>query len=100
MAEGPNELQLALNALSEYCQTYKLKINIDKTKIIRFSRGKPKKEIRVFWLNGKVVELVDSYVYLGTTIHFDGTFTDTIEKQVNVTSKDGIHESAMISHVP
>ena len=24
MAEGPNELQLALNALSEYCQTYKL----------------------------------------------------------------------------
>ena len=32
MAEGPSELQLALNALSEYCQTYKLKINIDKTK--------------------------------------------------------------------
>ena len=83
MAEGPNELQLALNALSEYCQTYKLKINIDKTKIIRFSRGKPKKEIKVFWLNGEVVELVDSYVYLGTTIHFDGKFTDAIEKQIN-----------------
>ena len=43
MAEGPNELQLALDALSEYCQRWKLKINISKTKIIRFSKGKPKK---------------------------------------------------------
>ena len=42
MAEGPNELQLALNALSEYCNTWKLKINVDKTKIIRFSKGKQK----------------------------------------------------------
>ena len=83
MAEGPHELQLALNALSEYCQTYKLKINIDKTKIIRFSKGKPTKHIQVFWLNGEVVELVDSYIYLGTTINFNGKFTDAIEKQIN-----------------
>jgi len=83
MAEDPNELQLALNALSEYCQTYKLKINIDKTKIIRFSKGKPTKHIKVFWLNGEVVELVDSYIYLGTTINFNGKFTDAIEKQIN-----------------
>ena len=48
MAEGPNELQLALNALSEYCQAWKLTINIDKTKIIRFSRGKPKKKLYKF----------------------------------------------------
>ena len=83
MAEGPNELQLALNALSEYCQTWKIKINIDKTKIVRFSKGKPKKAIQVFWLNGETVELVDSYIYLGTTIHFNGKFTDAIEKQIN-----------------
>ena len=36
MAENPYQLQLALNALNEYCQTWKLKINISKTKIIRF----------------------------------------------------------------
>ena len=41
MAESPNELRLALNAVSDYCQTWKLKINIEKTKIIRFSKGKP-----------------------------------------------------------
>ena len=48
MAEGPNELQLALDALSEYCQRWKLKINISKTKIIRFSKGKPKKNYTNF----------------------------------------------------
>ena len=33
MAEGPKELQLALNALSEYCQAWKLKINIDPSQL-------------------------------------------------------------------
>ena len=60
MAESPNELQLALNAVSDYCQTWKLKINIEKTKIIRFSKGKPKKTIQDFWLNGELVKLVES----------------------------------------
>ena len=83
MAEGPNELQLALNALSEYCQTWKLKINIDKTKIIRFSKGKPKKAIQPFYLNNEIVELVESYIYLGTTIKFNGSFSDAIDKQIN-----------------
>ena len=52
-------------------------------KIIRFSSGKPKKTIQVFWLNGKIVELVESYIYLGTTIHYNGKFTDAMEKQIN-----------------
>ena len=83
MAENPNELQLALNAVSDYCQTWKLKINIDKTKIIRFSKRKPQTQTQNFWLNGELVELVESYVYLGTTISFNGKFTDAIEKQIN-----------------
>ena len=83
MAESPNELRLALNAVSDYFQTWKLKINIEKTKIIRFSKGKPKKTIQDFWLNGEIVELVKSYVYIGTTISFNGKFTEAIEKQIN-----------------
>ena len=72
MAESPNEMQLALNAVNDYCQTWKLKINIDKTKIIRFSKQKPQIPVQEFWLNGEKVELVDSYVYLGTTIQANG----------------------------
>ena len=83
MAESPNELQLSLNAVSDYCQTWKLKINISKTKIIRFDKMKLKTPVQVFWLNGEIVELVDSYVYLGTTVQSNGKFTEAIEKQMN-----------------
>ena len=83
MAENPIELQLALNALSDYCQTWKLNINLDKTKIIRFSKGKLQTPAPEFWLNNERLEQVESYVYLGTTISYNNKFPDAIEKQIN-----------------
>ena len=74
---------MILNLFETRCKIVRRIINIDKTKIIRFSRGKPQKTIQVFLLNGEVVELVDSYIYLGTTIQFNGKFTDAIDKQIN-----------------
>ena len=83
MAESPNELQLALNAVNDYCKTWKLKINIDKTKIIRFTKNKTQMPVQNFWLNGEKVEIVDSYVYLGTTFQSNGRFTGAMQKQIN-----------------
>ena len=83
MAEKPNELQLALNALNDYCQAWKLRINVDKTKIIRFSKGTPQNPTQDFWLNDEKVEVVESYVYLGTTFSSNGKFSEAIEKQIN-----------------
>merc|ERR1712055_732350 len=40
MAENPRDLQEALNAVSYYCELWKLKINVNKTKIIRFEKRK------------------------------------------------------------
>ena len=37
LAESADELQDALNGLSEYCRKWSLKVNIGKTKIIIFS---------------------------------------------------------------
>ena len=82
MAENPYQLQLALNALNAYCQTWKLKININKTKIIRFTQKRCPSFNYDFWLNGEKVELVETYVYLGTTISFNGKFKGAIEKQI------------------
>ena len=83
MAESPNELQLALDALSKYCQSWKLKINIDKSKIMGFTKRKSQTLDQDFWLNGEKLEIVDSYVYLGTTFQSNGKFTGAIEKQIN-----------------
>ena len=42
-AENAKELQVALDALADYCSIWKLKINIDKTKIIRFAKRRSNK---------------------------------------------------------
>ena len=85
MAEGHEELQKALEAVSEYCDLWKLQINVNKTKIIRFTKRKcpndPANEY-VFKLNNERIELVDDYVYLGTTVTYNGKFKKAIEKQV------------------
>ena len=84
MAENPKDLQEALNAVSSYCELWKLKINVNKTKIIRFAKRKshnPNNQYN-FWLNGEKVELVDDYVYLGTTVSYNGKYKKAIEKQV------------------
>ena len=81
LAENAQQLQNALDGLAEYCRNWKLKINYDKTKIIRFSKRRCKK-LNVFRINGEVIEIVDNYVYLGTTIRFNGKIQDAQQKQV------------------
>ena len=85
MAESSRELQKALNAVSNYCELWKLRINVDKTKIIRFSKKKSRNNPNNqydFWLNGENVEVVEEYVYLGTTVSSNGKYKKAIEKQV------------------
>ena len=81
LAESANELQLALDALQDYCRIWKLKINVDKSKIIRFSKRRTK-NLPNFILNGETINIVDTYVYLGTTIKFNGKFVDAKNKQL------------------
>ena len=84
MAENPWDLQEALNAVSNYCELWKLKINVNKTKIIRFAKrksGNPNNQYD-FWLNGEKLEIVDDYVYLGTTVSFNGKYKKAIEKNI------------------
>ena len=82
MAEKHEDLQKALNAAFAYCNLWKLKINIDKTKIIRFSKRKPRYSPQTFWLNNQPVEIVDTYTYLGTVFSYNGKFNNAIDKQI------------------
>ena len=81
MAETAEKLQKTLNALHDYCHMWDLKVNINKTKIIIFSRGKVRKHPK-FYLNSTEIEVVEDYTYLGVVFNYNGSFKKAIEKQI------------------
>ena len=79
LADSESNMQVALNALQQYCDTWKLEINCAKTKISIFSRGKTKTDKYNFLYKGNKIEIVDSYKYLGIEFHSTGSFKLTID---------------------
>ena len=73
VAESPSDLQSALNQLNEFCNKWGLRVNVDKTKIVVFSRGKIR-NIPEFTLNSKNVEVVFDYTYLGVLFNYNNGF--------------------------
>ena len=64
LAENPNDLQASLNEMEKYCDTFDLIINVNKTKIQFFSRGKLRKH-HIFNFGEHILDTVDEYNYLG-----------------------------------
>ena len=79
LAEKACELQKALHAVHDYCGMYKLTVNIKKTEIMVFSRGKVKRFPR-FKYGDNTIEVVSNYVYLGITMNFNNKFNKAIKK--------------------
>ena len=82
LAENSCELQKALDAVYEYCVMYKLTVNIKKTKIIVFSRGKVKR-FPTFKYGNNTIEVVSDYMHLGITRNFNNKFNKAIKKQLD-----------------
>ncbi|XP_068247977.1 uncharacterized protein [Palaemon carinicauda] len=81
MDESPKELQNALNKVKEYFDIWKLQINVSKTKIVEFSRGKYRNVTNSKY-GEESIEIVEDYVYLGTTFNYNGKMDKAIKKQV------------------
>ena len=73
---------------SDYCKNWKLSVNTNKTKIVIFYRVKVRNRSQSKF--GKdLVEVVDSYVYLGVLFrpNYNGKRKKSIGKQVNQARK-------------
>ena len=79
LAESPRELQLALDAMDQYCTLWKLKINVSKTKVLVFSRGCVRKRPEFTFGNVKL-EIVRDYQYLGFIFNYNGKFNKAKHK--------------------
>ena len=86
LAESADQLQKALNKLDEYCKIWSLKINISKTKIVIFAKGKVR-SFPKFYVGKDEIEVTNDYVYLGVTFHNDGSFKNAKLKQINQARK-------------
>ena len=78
-----NGLQKALDKLYDYCQKWGLQINSEKNKTMIFGIGKMEKLL----FNGIKINQVDSYTYLGVTIHKSGNIKHSIKYRINKASR-------------
>jgi len=73
-------LQHQLNKLNLFCNNSKLKVNIDKTKIMIFNNGGKRMSKYKFYFQDKKLENVKTYKYLGLLFSTVGTFSAAREE--------------------
>ena len=74
-ATSPETLQLLLTDLENYCQIWGLKINTNKTKAMIFEKGA--RSHHDFYIYNTVLDIVDSFKYLGITLFRNGNWYRT-----------------------
>ena len=70
-AKSAHALQLLLNDIENYCTTWGIKINTNKTKVMIFEKGR--RTTHEFFIYNMAIEVVDSFKYLGITLFKNGT---------------------------
>ena len=77
LSETPEGLQKMLDSLATYTQTWKLSVNIDKTKILVFRNGGTLHRNEQWFYGGKKLDIVNQFNYLGLLFNYNGKFFQT-----------------------
>lgn len=85
MAESADELQKALNIYEQYCDTWRLTVNITKTKLLVFSKGRQPNY--KFKYKNEDKEIVNEYKYLGIFFSKSGSFFNCRKHMANQATK-------------
>ena len=85
-AETVDDLQRALDAMSKYCDKWALRMNSSKTKVLVFSRGKIQ-NLPTLMYNGRRLEVVFGYQYLGLYFNYNNKFKVTQKHQYDKASR-------------
>ena len=86
LATSPEDLQKALDAAHSYCTNFDLQVNTSKTNVVVFSRGKIRNKPQ-FKYGQSVLEIVDSYKYLGCIFNYNGKFNKCMVNQVTLAKR-------------
>ena len=69
-SESVTGLQDGLNLIKQYCDRWRLDLNIKKCKVVIFSRGKVRK-MPHFFLGNEELEVVSDFLYLGLKLNYN-----------------------------
>lgn len=94
-SENIDAVQDALQNLQSWCLKYKLKVNIKKTKAMKFRNGGKLKNTDILTLNNNNLEFVNSFEYLGVIMQP----TLTISKHINSKSVKASYAIGSINHM-
>lgn len=75
-ANTQEQPQSSLDLLLDYCNKWKLTVNISKTKVMVFPKGAVPPRNMVFYYNGVVLEIVKEFKYLGMIFKSGGSFSE------------------------
>ena len=80
-------LQFALEELQSYCEKWKLTVNEDKTKIMCITWGRYRNQMYDFIYNGKKLECVEEFTYLGIVFTKKGLTSKTVTSRETASKK-------------
>lgn len=86
LADSTRKLQLAINKWNRAIERRGMKINTNKTKIMKIEKNDTNENTRIT-CNGKELEWVNNYEYLGTVINKTGTIEQEILNRRDKASK-------------
>ena len=77
LANNATDLQCMLDKVNEWCTSWQMTINVHKTKVVHFRNQSIQLYNIPFTIDGKELDMVHSYKYLGLHLHehLDMTFT-------------------------
>ena len=82
VADSEEKLNQLVTEFGRVCERRKLRVNVDKSKVMRCTRNENVDRLNVM-LNGEALEVVDQFKYLGAVIHANGGVEADIQNRVN-----------------
>ena len=79
IAESEAGLQNLISAFEKYCKKWNLTVNVDKTKIVIFKKGRTLNVDSTFTYSGINIAVVNTFNYLGIVFTSNGSFYNAIK---------------------
>ena len=95
-------LQRSLDILDRFCNTWNVKVNIEKTKCITFQKKNKVNKNDIFYIGGYFVSNICEFTYLGLTINAAGSFKSSIEYLTQKARRAcfALNQKIKLGHIP